>query len=242
MIDFDGLTHAFGSADDVPAKLDALEALEVLPSRWQDEPLGSLWDALCHQTSTFDASYAALPRLVAIVEERPADQRAATLHLVGSIAAWQERGAGVPAELRAPYDAARQRAADVIEQTVREAPPTTLRGELLWLADLVACRGPASLGRALMALESGEFDVLCPCGHRETLGVSEVGIEIAPLVWRLRPSVDRPAAATERWGELAGSLRLEAGRRVVAELGGSLECPSCGAALGLLHGIALAAP
>lgn len=240
--DFGQLSHAYGDAADIPSYLDALEAREVLPARWQDEPLARLWEALCHQTSTFDASYAALPRLVEIVAARPAGERTPTLHLIGSIVAYQERGAALPDALRAPYDAARRLAAEVVEETLRDASPASLRDGLLLFGDLAACRGPASLARAIMQMESGEVDVLCRCGDRETLGVSEAGIVIAPLEWRRRPSRGAPAVETAACSRLAGSLGLESCERVLLDLGGSLGCPTCGERVSLLDGIAAAYP
>ena len=70
MIDLDSsawktLTHAYGTADDVPA---LLRALEKLPNA-QDvnaEPYHTLWSSLCHQGNSYDASYAASPHILEI--------------------------------------------------------------------------------------------------------------------------------------------------------------------------------
>lgn len=68
MIDLDSsvwmeLTHAYGSAEDVPALLKALEpqpdAHEV-----EAEPYQALWSSLCHQGDAYYASYAASPHLL----------------------------------------------------------------------------------------------------------------------------------------------------------------------------------
>ena len=59
-IDWSELTHAYGSAEDVPglfARLGGTEDDEV----WQE-----LWGSLCHQGSVYDASWAALPVLTDI--------------------------------------------------------------------------------------------------------------------------------------------------------------------------------
>ncbi|MEO0714050.1 MAG: hypothetical protein AAFY37_09075 [Pseudomonadota bacterium] len=59
------LTHAYGSADDIPA---LLRALQSLPNA-QDvnaEPHHTLWSSLCHQGNAYDASYAASPHVLEI--------------------------------------------------------------------------------------------------------------------------------------------------------------------------------
>ncbi|MEW1647863.1 hypothetical protein [Streptomyces sp. NPDC091219] len=59
-IDWSGLSHAYGSAEDIPglfARLGGAEDDEV----WQE-----LWGSLCHQGSVYDASWAALPVLTDI--------------------------------------------------------------------------------------------------------------------------------------------------------------------------------
>lgn len=70
MIDLDSsawktLNHAYGSADDIP---ELLRALQSLPNA-QDvktEPYHALWSSLCHQGTAYDASYAASPHLIEI--------------------------------------------------------------------------------------------------------------------------------------------------------------------------------
>jgi hypothetical protein len=60
------LHHAYGTAEDVPALLQRLEDDPRPKSSPQEEPWFSLWSALCHQGDVYSASYAAVPRLVAI--------------------------------------------------------------------------------------------------------------------------------------------------------------------------------
>lgn len=60
------LSHAYGSARDIPALIFALaEHTEPMPS-YDSEPWFSLWSSLCHQDDVFEASYAAVPHIVQI--------------------------------------------------------------------------------------------------------------------------------------------------------------------------------
>jgi hypothetical protein len=64
------LEHAYGSAEDIP---DLLSALEKYPpsGNYRSEPYYSLWGALCHQGDTYSASIAALPHLVRLCQKSP---------------------------------------------------------------------------------------------------------------------------------------------------------------------------
>ena len=65
------LTHAYGPASDIPDLLRRL-AKEPEPSEHRDqEPWRSLWSALCHQGDVYQASYVAVPHIVAIANEAP---------------------------------------------------------------------------------------------------------------------------------------------------------------------------
>jgi hypothetical protein len=72
--DWSALRHAYGSASDIPARLE--HARHAAPPRdYRDEPWFSLWSALCHQGDVYTASYAAVPELVAIAEARRSEAR-----------------------------------------------------------------------------------------------------------------------------------------------------------------------
>jgi hypothetical protein len=83
--DWTQLSHAYGSAGDIPALLDRIE-LAPTAELWN-----ALWSSLCHQGSVYSASFAALPRLAAIAATQPGEQRVNALVLAGAIMA----GAGV---------------------------------------------------------------------------------------------------------------------------------------------------
>ncbi|MFF2847122.1 hypothetical protein ACFVT5_12385 [Streptomyces sp. NPDC058001] len=62
MTDWSKLTHAYGSAEDIPPLLDRL-ASDPTPEDWAD-----LWSALCHQGSVYPASFASLPWLASVAD------------------------------------------------------------------------------------------------------------------------------------------------------------------------------
>jgi hypothetical protein len=63
------LTHAYGSAGDIP---DLLRQLETLPdSEGNKEPWFSIWSALAHQGDVYSASFAAVPHIVRVLSTAP---------------------------------------------------------------------------------------------------------------------------------------------------------------------------
>ena len=64
------LRHAYGAAEDIP---ELLKQLESHPDDGDDaEPWFSLWSALAHQGDVFQASFAAIPHVVAALSRAPA--------------------------------------------------------------------------------------------------------------------------------------------------------------------------
>ena len=67
------LTHAYGSASDVPHWLTQLSSLPT--SEGQNEPWYSIWSALAHQGDVYEASYAESGVLYAKVKYARPQQR-----------------------------------------------------------------------------------------------------------------------------------------------------------------------
>lgn len=67
------LTHAYGSAADIPQLLSDLDGARYSEA-FEAEPWFSLWSALCHQFGVGTASYASVPHLVAAAQ-KAADPR-----------------------------------------------------------------------------------------------------------------------------------------------------------------------
>jgi hypothetical protein len=71
-INWNDLEHAYGEAGDMPGLLKMLSSYPVINS-YEDEPMFSLWSALCHQGTIYEASYAAVPIIVSLIESASDD-------------------------------------------------------------------------------------------------------------------------------------------------------------------------
>ncbi len=65
------LEHAYGRAADIPPLLAQLRNLPK--SEDESEPWSSLWSALAHQGDVYDASFAAVPHVIAALALAPAE-------------------------------------------------------------------------------------------------------------------------------------------------------------------------
>ena len=63
------LRHAYGTASDIPPLIRQLQGLPT--SAGNDEPWFTLWSALAHQGDVYDASFAAVPHVVAALAQDP---------------------------------------------------------------------------------------------------------------------------------------------------------------------------
>ncbi|WP_329669553.1 hypothetical protein [Arenimonas sp.] len=74
-MDWKMLHHAYGPAEDIPARLEEIRSFPA-ETDWQSEPWFSLWSALYHQGDVYSASLAAVPFIVSAMS---VDPRKATL-------------------------------------------------------------------------------------------------------------------------------------------------------------------
>src|SRR5262245_54778561 len=84
MVDWGQLRHAYGAASDVPALLARL-APEPEADVWEE-----LWSRLCHQSTVYSASFAALPALVDAAAQWKPGQRNMILALAAGIIASED--------------------------------------------------------------------------------------------------------------------------------------------------------
>jgi hypothetical protein len=157
--DWSQLTHAYGSAEDVPDLLNRVQPREGARGGnvWND-----LWSRLCHQGAVHAASYAALPALTQLAREWSPGERVDPLVLAGAIVASTDRPYGEPA----PQVAYPTQIAELITLTeealqhpgLAEDPGTYL--ELL--AALLAFEGVEVWGEHLDGIINEEFEVPCP--------------------------------------------------------------------------------
>ena len=64
------LSHAYGSAADIPALLRTLSEFPPA-SNHQDEPWFTLWSSLCHQGDVYSGSFAAVPHIIEAAKTDP---------------------------------------------------------------------------------------------------------------------------------------------------------------------------
>jgi hypothetical protein len=99
------LNHAYGSASDIPELLRQLAEDPAPNPKPEGEPWFTLWSSLCHQGDVYQASYAAVPHIVAIARTSPGALDFSFFQLPAAIEIARNNGRGpeVSAELSAPY-------------------------------------------------------------------------------------------------------------------------------------------
>ena len=103
-IDWNMLTHAYGLADDVPARLEQIHSFPA-ETDWQSEPWFSLWSALYHQGNIYSASLAAVPFIVSAMSATPSRATLSFYLLPTSIAVADHiNPVEVPREIRRRFE------------------------------------------------------------------------------------------------------------------------------------------
>ncbi|MFJ5075989.1 hypothetical protein ACIP8Z_15470 [Streptomyces sp. NPDC088553] len=231
MTDWPHLSHAYGSAEDIPALLARI-ASESAPELWND-----LWSALCHQGSVYPASFAALPWLADMADNEDRDQAVNARNLAGAIMAGAEQSHGA-GDVRTRHAA---EIATLLASVNRRLRTTTDRSEYIDLLEsMLGFEGVAGWSENLAwGLGNEEFEVPCPgcetdlfivLGERgffctsEDYALSDDSIESRPL---------RPTSPTglEGLGRRLHDIALTDGQQGVARLltfvFGSATCPDC---------------
>lgn len=155
------LTHAYGSADDIPLLLQAI--VKVPYSTDSHSPWQELYDALCHQFSIETASYAAFPYLISFAEKAKGKARCEFLDLASAIEAIRHipHQPGFPRGLKKAYMDALRRAPMVAEELLADRWDTQQMRSLLGM--IAIFRGHPKLG---FSLQCSTDDVECQaCGH-----------------------------------------------------------------------------
>ncbi|MFJ7415661.1 hypothetical protein ACIQWZ_33390 [Streptomyces sp. NPDC098077] len=231
MTDWSQLSHAYGSAEDIPALLGRI-ASEPNAERWSD-----LWSALCHQGSVYAASFAALPWLADVAGSDDREQAVSALSLAGAILAGsdQPHEAG---DVRAQHVAEIETLLALVNQHRRTASDRTEYAYLL--EAMLSFEGVASWSDDLAwGLVNEEYEVSCPScranlfvvigerGFFSTGGdyaLSEDDVETTPL---------RPAnpADMDGIGRRLHDMALTDGHPEVANamtyIFGDATCPDC---------------
>jgi hypothetical protein len=99
------LQHAYGPASDIPALLQQLASLPS--SKNASQPWFSLWSALAHQGDVYQASFAAVPHVVAVLATSPSTADFNYFQFPALVEVWRrQRGVAIPEDLKADYFAA----------------------------------------------------------------------------------------------------------------------------------------
>jgi hypothetical protein len=154
MTDWSQLSHAYGSAEDIPALLDRITS-EPNAELWND-----LWSALCHQGSVYSASFAALPWLADVASSDDRGQAVNALVLAGAIMAGAEQSHGV-GDLRAQHAAEITTLLAVVNRRLRTASDRReyidLMGAMLGFEGVVGWSEDLAWG-----LGNEEYEISCP--------------------------------------------------------------------------------
>ncbi|MFC8794142.1 hypothetical protein [Streptomyces cinereoruber] len=231
MTDWSRLSHAYGSAEDIPALLTRVAAGPE-PELWND-----LWSALCHQGSVYPASFAALPRLAHMAGDEDRVRAVNALNLAGAImaGAGQPHGAG---DVRTRYAPEIATLLASVNRHLRTAADRTEYIDLL--ESMLGFEGIAGWSEELAwGLGNEEYEIPCPgcetdlfvvVGERgffctaEDYALSDDSVEARPL----RPT--RPADL-EGLGRRLHDIALADGHHDVAHaltfVFGSATCPDC---------------
>ncbi|MFJ8433163.1 hypothetical protein ACIQ9P_17875 [Kitasatospora sp. NPDC094019] len=233
MTDWSRLSHAYGSAEDIPALLDLIEA-EPSAERWSE-----LWSALCHQGSVYSASFAALPRLTAIaVAAAGTEQRLNAVQLAAAIVVGAEQAdeAG---------DVLAKNAQDIavlLRMTNEHLRTTSDRTDYIYLLEaLLAFEGVPVWGENLAwGLVNGEYQISCPdCETDLFIAIGDDGCFATSGDYALHEDVEKAPLRPAEPGDLHGigrrlhTLALGDGRTEVATaltyVFGGAHCVDCGA-------------
>lgn len=147
------LSHAYGSADDIP---DLLRQLETAPPHqdYKSEPWFSIWSALCHQGDVYTATFAAMPHIVAMAKNKSEREQFDCLNFIGYAEGCRHREGAppIPSDLKNDYLAAIAAAPEMflagLKQNWDEEETKILLG------GLAATKGYPKLGDVIIRLDS----------------------------------------------------------------------------------------
>jgi hypothetical protein len=228
------LWHAYGNAGDVPALLEA--AAQGDHGAWSD-----LWDRLCHQGTTYTASYAALPYLAgAAVHQEPAPYIPG-LFLVADILASTRKPVNV--DLVTVRQQLAAQVAELESLAVRCLDLHAVRQDpvlFIYLLQVVlALRDEPTWQRHLTGLANREYEILCPLCGRDLyviVGAKDAFVsEGYTTAERSRQTTVEPAdphqpeGVVERLHRLADAHGQPQVARMIRFLFGQGSCPACAA-------------
>lgn len=142
------LSHAYGTASDIPA---LLRQLGKLPSV-EAEPWNALWSALAHQGDVYPASFAAVPHVVAALADNPTAADATYFQFPAWVECCRSRqGIEVPEDLLWAYRSALSRLPGLVAETSKR--PWNDGFMRCALAAIAAAKGQPIIAEAVMELD-----------------------------------------------------------------------------------------
>lgn len=226
MTDWASLRDAYGLADDIPARLAAVESSgpEEADRLWHD-----LWGRLCHQGSVYSASYAAVPLLAGMAAKEQPGPLVQPLHLAAAILGSPNHSEDV-AVIRRRYAAEIASLRELAESFLAAAAEPR---DFVWsLQALMAFEDVPFWQHELQGLAEGEIGLECPnCGD-EIFVVTTDPARVTDDDDGFR-SVVVPASPLDLTGAEARMYRLtmEHHQQEVAvwllNAFGRFECPAC---------------
>ncbi|MER5618550.1 hypothetical protein [Streptomyces sp. NPDC002215] len=231
MTDWPQLSHAYGSAEDIPALLARI-ASEPKPELWND-----LWSALCHQGSVYSASFAALPWLADMAESEDRGQAVNALGLAGAIMAGAEQSHDA-GDVRTQHSAEIATLLASVNRHLRTATDRTEYVDLL--ESMLGFEGVAGWSEDLAwGLGNEEYEISCPgCETNLLIALGERGFFCTSEDYALsddtietRPLRPTSPANLEGIGSRLHDIALTDGQHKVAHVltyvFGNASCPDC---------------
>ena len=238
-INWGELTHAYGSAEDIPALFARLGGAD------DEQVWNELWSALCHQGSVYAASWAAMPILADIAAGRAPGEPIQAVLMAGLI-------------VTDPDEACHTRYGDEIAELLGAARsllngPQEDAGTFVWLLQsLLALEGVPVWSEALEGLVNEEYEIECPdCSSGLFVAFGAYGYFTSAGDYagsRAGNTEGRTALIPATPGQLDGvsarvhTAALDAGYPEVAEgvryLFGRASCPDCGTGFSIADEVA----
>ena len=210
MTDWSVLQHAYGTAEDIPALLDRAAADD-------QEAWSELWSALCHQGTSYTASYAALPRLAEM-----ANVDAVLL------------AAGIVADGGAEVLAAHAPAVTTLLGTANAALPNAGDDFVYVLEAVLVLEGLHDQADVLAwGVTNEEYEIECPqCGTSMYIAIDEGVSRTEDAERPLRPSDPSTLDGIgRRVCDTAAAHGQDKAARVFRYFFGQATCPACDAEL-----------
>jgi hypothetical protein len=242
MTDWSQLSHAYGSAENIPALLDQLEP-DPAAECWEE-----LWSHLCPQGTVYPAGFAALPRLTAAAGAWAPEDRVMALALAGAIVAGARGTDGD--DVRGRYPAELATLLRLTDESLRSPSLSDdPDGYVQLLQASLAFEDVPVWDEHLEGLAGEEYQVDCPgCEADLFVAMGEYGFFVSKEDYAVEEDAKRTPLLPADPGELDGlPARLYAAAREADQdkvangltyLFGAATCTECGAAFSVAERVA----